>query len=387
MGTIKLILIAATLTYMKTVFLLLPLALAIDQPKDQCANFLTIKTPQKVSRGRYRRAQQAGWFDFTTSSGSTQTQAPATSHAQTTVTEVTDAQTSAATVQVTDAPTSSPTTETTNVNTAAPTTATEPALKTTTQSATSVTGTYADDDEDDKAIIVMLDATGSMQNIGGKGRGRNLVINKMEQFRNMLNKKVQKDKVTNQPLTFVTFNEKATWKSYDSIAEWPTLSRSNYNPGWQTNLYDSMGCVLSEYKSRHPDQEVSVYLISDGVHQMTRNKQHLVAYEESEVNNIVEELRTEGWNFHFYGATDVNKKNALKKQAIDLGFRAAETRVFDFNGKEFGALLKSILQNMVKGEKENVKQEICEKCPKGRMGRMCRKRVANKINLGQCVKA
>merc|ERR1712117_144970 len=101
MGTIKLTLIAATLTYMKTVFLLLPLALAIDQPKDQCANFLTIKTPQKVSRGRYRRAQQAGWFDFTTSSGSTQTQAPATSHAQTTVTEVTDAQTSAATVQVT----------------------------------------------------------------------------------------------------------------------------------------------------------------------------------------------------------------------------------------------------------------------------------------------
>merc|ERR1719411_1689909 len=192
-----------------------------------------------------------------------------------------------------------------------------------------------------------------MQDIGGKGKGRDLVIKKMEMFRNMLNKKVEKDRVHDQPLTFVTFHESASWHSYDSINQWPTISRKNYNPGYQTNLYDSMGCVLSEYSSRHPDQEVSVYLISDGIHQLTRKKQHLVAYEESEVNNIVEELRTEGWNFHFYGATDVNKKEGLKKQAINLGFRAAETRVFDFNGKEFGALLKSILQNMVKGEKDN----------------------------------
>jgi len=198
--------------------------------------------------------------------------------------------------------------------------------------------------------------------------------------------------MANQPITFVTFNEKATWASYDSIDQWPVVSRANYNPGYQTNLYDTMGCVLSEYRSRHPNQKVSVYLISDGIHALNGNKRQVAGYTESEIEDMVEDLRSEGlWDFHFYGATTEDKKDDLKQQALDLGFRIAERKVFDFNGKQFGDLLKTMLKTMV--DNENQEEEdtqsvpICEECPKGRSGFMCRKRRKNNIAFGKCIKA
>ena len=56
---------------------LFPLALAINQPKYQCANFLKINAPQKQERGRYRRSwwsndddkdERGSGDDFTTDS-------------------------------------------------------------------------------------------------------------------------------------------------------------------------------------------------------------------------------------------------------------------------------------------------------------------------------
>merc|ERR1712241_1075906 len=143
--------------------------------------------------------------------------------------------------------------------------------------------------ENDKAIIVMLDATGSMQNIGGRGKGRDIVVRKMEQFRQMLVKKVQNDRINNQKITFITFNERAVWKTYDSIDQWPIITRENYNPGYQTNLFDTMGCVLSEFKARAADTDASVYLISDGVHALKGKKRGSEAYQEYEVKEMVEE--------------------------------------------------------------------------------------------------
>lgn len=375
---------------MKTVSILaglLPLALAINQPKSKCSNFLTIKAPQKQERSRYRRAQQ-GWFDFGDGSGDSTTDSPVSSAQVTTTMQATTTSKATTTVQESAATTTVQPAATTTIQTDAPTPepTTEPSVTTPAVDTMSPT-TGSAGSSDGKAIIVMLDATGSMQNIGGKGKGRNLVINKMEQFRRMINKKVQNDRVNDQPLTFITFNEKATWTSYNSINDWPIISKSNYNPGYQTNLYDSLGCVLSEYKSRHPDQEVSLYLISDGVHQMGRNKQHLVSYREGEIKGMVEELRDDGWNFNFYGATTQAKKDELKDQANGLGFRAAETLVFDFDGRQFGALLKSMLKQIVGNDQEEKSVPNCKPCPKGRAGKMCRKRRANKIALGMCIKA
>merc|ERR1712173_250282 len=89
------------------------------------------------------------------------------------------------------------------------------------------------------------------------------------------------------------------------------------------------------------------------------------AYQDYEVKDMVEELRDDGWHFNFFGATDEAGKNELKSQADDLGFRRAEMKVFDFNGRQFGELLKSLLKTMVKNDKmdEETKEQIpeCEK--------------------------
>jgi len=215
----------------------------------------------------------------------------------------------------------------------------------------------------------------------------------MEKFRQMLVKKVENDKIIDQKITFITFNERAVWKTYDSIDQWPSITRKNYNPGYQTNLFDTMGCVLSEFKARAAYTDASVYLISDGVHAMQGKKKGREAYQDYEVKEMVEELREDGWHFNFYGATDENRKEALKSQAGNLGFRQAEMKVFDFNKKQFGELLKSMLKTMVKNDnldkepKDNKQIPECDKCQKGRAGKMCRKRRQNQIAAGLCIKA
>merc|ERR1712050_260317 len=408
-----------------------PLALAIDQPKRQCANFLTVRIIQKHSAYRRRRSPMEldGLFDLTSSDdegyrnrgrrspmgGSSRRRGSYLTNGEifgnnerrnrnrnrgTTTTsppkmrglfgfdseEVSgsgdDAQTNAPTTepgQTTDSQTNKPTTN------AATTTI---AVDTTVIDSTVSDATTGGSTENKKAIIVMLDETGSMQNIGGKAKGRQLVVNKMEKFRQMLQKKVQKDRVENQEITFVTFNTHAKWTSYDSIDQWPRIHLGNYNPGYQTNLFDTMGCVLSEFRSRNPNTDASVYLISDGVHAMNRKMRNKVAYKLDEVNEMVEELRNEGWNFNFYGATDVAGKDELKDHAIDLGFRAAETLVFDFNGKQFGALLKSMLSSITeKDDKKQTQIPKCEECKKGKAGKICRQKRKNQINAGLCVKA
>jgi len=396
---------------------LLQIALAINQPKRQCTNFLKMKAPQKNSRGRSRRAPQGFLGSFLGGSGDS-TDSPVTTDIGITSEPTTyppqtrdpDDLSTTTFVSIPD-PTTTEKLTTLEVQTPTP----QPEIKTDSTSddgttvavtsnpnveisteaglSTTVPGTVTLEPPS-SAIIVMLDETGSMQDIGGKGKGRNLVIRKMEMFRKMINKKVKNNKMANQEITFVTFNEKATWTNYNSIDQWPIVSRANYNPGYQTNLYDAMGCVLSQYKSNNPNQKVSLYLISDGIHAMSTRKQRNVAYGEGEIEDMVEDLRQEGWDFHFYGATTEDKKDELKQQALGLGFRKAEQLVFDFNGKQFGALLKTMLKTMVENGKEEVDQEedtqsipICEECPKGRAGFVCRKRRKNNIAFGKCRKA
>merc|ERR1712154_606187 len=261
-------------------------------------NFLTIEVPQKQQRGRRalegdsdlflindsnRGRVRRGWFDSDdddTSGDGDVTDSPVVTTAQTQppTTETTTtraANTDASTVD-TDAPTTvaantnDPATDATSaVNTPEPADPTEPAPSQSPASTESGTlpPTTVGGENNDKAIIVMLDETGSMQDINGKGRGREIVIRKMNKFRQML-----KNEGNNQPITFITFNEQANWNSYASVDEWPIITEANYNPGYGTNLYDSMGCVLSEYRSRYPNQEVSLYLISDGIHQLGKKK-------------------------------------------------------------------------------------------------------------------
>jgi len=315
---------------------------AIDEPKRKCQNFISInQAPQKASRGR-RSPLFNEWGDssgsgsdgddattseVTTGSDSTTNKVETTTLAQTTAAQTTE--------EVTDAP------------------GTTEQVSTASEGTKGTETTVTVEDTTEKAIVIVLDETGSMQNLGGKGKGRNIVLNKFGQFTRNLMGSVS-ESFADRPVTLVTFNVKAKWNSYSSINNFPELTRKMYNPGYQTNLYDTLGCVISKYRSENPSQSVDFFVISDGVHKMKRKERHLVEYKPAEINDMVDELRQDNWNFQFYGATNPKAKDALKEEAAGLGFRKAELKVFDFNGKKFGALMKSMLnkatENQVEGE-------------------------------------
>jgi hypothetical protein len=354
-------------------------ASAIDQPNQKCVDFIKVQTgaPQKSRRERVRR----GWFDDES------TVAGATTAEVTTELTSTAAMTStdmpATTVEVTSVQTPEPTTN--GPTTAEPTTQTSE--QTTSAGATTTIATTDSVNEEDKAILVILDETGSMQDLGGpycKGKGckkgREVVLQKMEKFREHLENSVNSGG-DDYPITFVTFNKAARWNKYNSIKDWPMLTESDYNPGYSTNLFDTLGCVLSKYKSENPNQSVQVYLISDGV----QTKSIDAAYDESTISTMIEELRDDHWNFQFFGAVNADKKNALKFQAKRLGFRAAELRVFSFDGQAFGSLLKTMLRSVgVTKPKKLPDCKVLKSCKKGRRGRFCRKGRKSLERQGKC---
>jgi len=200
-------------------------------------------------------------------------------------------------------------TTTEQVTTAEPTTTEMP----TTIEPCSLEPTTESVNAEDKAILVILDETGSMQDLGGpypkhEKKGRDVAIKKMEKFREHLENSVNNGG-DDYPITFVTFNKAAKWSKYNSIKDWPRITRKDYNPGYATNLFDTLGCVLSKYKSENPNQSVDVYLISDGIHGLSPKSSPAV-YDESTISGMVEDLRDDHWNFHFFGAVSAEHKSA-----------------------------------------------------------------------------
>merc|ERR1711981_1200071 len=353
---------------------------AIGEPKSKCSNFISInQAPQKASRGR-RSPLFNEWGDgsggssgdgsdggdattpeVTTGSDSTTNKVETTTLAQTTAAQTTE--------EVTDAP------------------GTTEQVSTASEGTKGTETTVTVEDTTQKAIVIVLDETGSMQNLGGKGKGRKIVLDKFGQFTRNLMGSVSEG-FADRPVTLVTFNVKAKWNSYSSINNFPELTRKMYNPGYQTNLYDTLGCVISKYRSENPSQSVDFFVISDGVHKMKRKEQHLVEYTPADINEMVDELRQDNWDFRFYGASNPKAKEALKKEAAGLGFRKAELKVFDFNGKKFGALMKTMLNKAteVEAAEPEVLPDCKEKypCKKGKAGKVCRKGRKAAKDQGRC---
>ena len=381
---------------------------AIDEPHQICADFITVRSgaPQKLGKNRVRR----DWLDSTESvttevmtsevmmtsevttneeSGSatteevTQTPEPSTTVEATTV--------EATTVEATTLKATTEKVTTLKPTTVEPTTVEPTTVDVTTEPPTTIEPTTESVNDEDKAILVILDETGSMQDLGGpypkhEKKGRDVAIKKMEKFREHL-----EDSVNNggddYPITFVTFNKAAKWSKYNSIKDWPKITRKDYNPGYATNLFDTLGCVLSKYKSENPNQSVDVYLISDGIHGLSR-KSNPAVYDESTISGMVEDLRDDHWNFYFFGAVNAEKKPAMKRQAKRLGFRASELRVFGFDSKSFGNVLKTISFSIVKPLKPKKVAlpdcKVLKPCKKGRPGKYCRKGRKTMEAKGEC---
>merc|ERR1711972_56580 len=244
-------------------------------------------------------------------------------------------------------------------------------------------GDLTDYSSSQDSILLFLDETGSMRKIKtdkkGKQIGKQVVSSKMTELIGDL-----KSTHDNIPITIVKFNKKATWMSYDKVSDVPNFK--SYDPKFATNLYDAMGCGLSKYADEHGSENVKVYVISDGIHDMGKLK-YDPAYSQEDVRDMVEELKDENnWEFQFYGATNDNKKAELKSEAQGLGFNRREVRVFDFNGKGLGVLMKTMAKSIGKKVSGNQIVPECEKCSKGKKGKKCRKNRKQMIATGKCVK-
>jgi hypothetical protein len=234
--------------------------------------------------------------------------------------------------------------------------------------------------------LILLDATGSMQKLSGPGRGRDFVINKFNLFLKTLRKQVESQRIEDGKIVIATFNKGANWVEYNSIKNVEDLSRRTYNPGYGTNLYDTMGCALQKFKDESSAAQKLVYILTDGNHQVYPNT--VVAHTVDEVNELVESYREEeGMQFSFMAMINKEDKEALKQSAKQMGIRGAEIRTTDFDGRSFPALLKSMMRSIKKGnaqKKVPTCQSLKQKCKKGRPGKSCRRAVQRQRASGSC---
>jgi len=231
-------------------------------------------------------------------------------------------------------------------------------------------------------ILILLDETGSMQQLGGIdpvtnwGRGQGIVIEKFNQFIAILQNQVRAGETPDTEFTLITFNKVAKVVEYPSILEMQPITTEDYNPGYSTNLYDSLGCALSEYVHIHQGPAAKVFIISDGIHQPGRNVK--VAWSDHEIHQMVSKLRAdEDWEFSFFGAMNPEDKAHLKHEAMNLGIRWSETKKFDFTTNSIDIILKSISSSLKTGAenyeyKSVLERQLTNRCPKGRFGKLCR---------------
>ena len=231
-------------------------------------------------------------------------------------------------------------------------------------------------------ILILLDETGSMQDLGGIdpkkgwGRGRDIIIEKFNQFIGILQQQVQNGEMPDTQFTLVTFNKVAKVVEYPSILDMQPITEDEYNPGFGTNLYDSVGCALSEYLHVHNGPAAKVFIISDGIH----NPGNLpVKWADHEIHHMVSKLRDEqDWEFSFFGAMNPEDKAHLKHEAMNLGIRWSETKKFDFSTNSIDIILKSITSSLKTGSEDfacfdELEEKSNKKCPRGRRGKACRK--------------
>jgi len=308
--------------------------IAYASAQKDCSSFL------KVSSSRSKRSPQYGWNDDVTTTGwNTRTTATASTAKPTTQPGYGNSATTTESAPITEGQQGSTTTE------------------------------YAPMDFSERSYLVLLDATGSMQKLGGPGRGRDEVIKTVNKFIRNFKAKVEDDEIPDGPIAFVTFNKQA-WVEYSSIKDMNELTRRDYNPGYATNLYDSMGCSLQKFKTDLPANTQTVYVISDGFHQWSSR----TIFSAPDVNTLVKQYRTDGMSFTFYAMIDYSLKETLRQNVQAMGMRNSEIRTADFQPNSLGNILRSILSKSSKGGK---KQDLkpCKEvfpCPKGRAGGLCR---------------
>lgn len=344
--------------------------------ESHCNNFIQVK------RSRNKRSPQWGFnIDTTTggTAGTSATSAAATTNAPTTASNAATTTAAAATT-------------TQQQSSAASTTATQAPDVTTTQEerVTTTVDFITDEPVEGQGTdyLILLDATGSMQKLTGPQRGREFVIGRFNRFLKTIRTQVERGNIEDGKIVVATFNKEAHWTEYNSIRNVADLAKRDYNPGYGTNLYDTIGCALQKFRQESSAAQKLVYILTDGNHQVKRST--YVAHTVDEVAEMVNEYRGEdGMQFSFLALINPEEKENLKASAKQMGIRGAEIRTTDFDGNNFSGLLRSVLGSMRKGGKApKQKLPTCkslkQKCRKGRAGWSCRRAVKNAKEGKRC---
>jgi len=234
----------------------------------------------------------------------------------------------------------------------------------------------------EKEYIIFIDASGSMQKLGGPHKGQQTILSKMKAFLDNIKDQVNQDSERDGKITFITFNKLASVRSYDSINDVQELTRDDVKLGGPTNLYNALGCALEHLNSESPDTEKFVYIISDGRHQMPRALQDQVYYNVNEVRDVVNDYRSSGVKFTFFAATGEQHTRGLKNNAKNMGFEPTELIDFDFSKNGFNKVLTKI-SKQISANGAVVEIPSCQ-CPAKVRGIRCMRYKRKQRQAGLC---
>ncbi|MCD7721916.1 MAG: VWA domain-containing protein [Prevotellaceae bacterium] len=166
--------------------------------------------------------------------------------------------------------------------------------------------------------VVILDRSGSMSSI------RQAALSGFnETLRGIQQAQKQFAETQDHFVSLLTFCSCHMDNVYDKTPalEARELTPADYEPCCCTPLYDAMGLTITsmrDYVKNIPDATVVVTIITDGMENASRE------YSAKAINNLVKDLRKEGWTFTYMGTNqDVIEEAA--KMAIN------NTRSFSYN--------------------------------------------------------
>jgi hypothetical protein len=184
---------------------------------------------------------------------------------------------------------------------------------------------------DDLHIILILDESGSMDNI------RTDIIGSVNSF--IREQKEMKSDETK--ITFIKFNSVVS-HIYEKklLSEMPELTSEYYKPNHNTALFDAIGIALTNYS----DLNTCVIIVTDGQENASKN------FTRNKMIELIEDKKKLGWNFVYLSADLSQMKQAENIGIHTTAFGTTNTLTQNVvsNYKDLGYNIRTKCNNVVK---------------------------------------
>lgn len=178
-----------------------------------------------------------------------------------------------------------------------------------------------DTPDEEVHVVLLMDETGSMQ-----PNRQKLIDAYNEHIIQNKNKWTNNGKKT-VTYTYASFNTEMKIHEWGPITNAKKLTREGYNPGYNTRLYDAVGCIADKYGH---ENDVIFNVWSDG-----RNHQREAQiYNVADVADVISSRRGNNWKMYFMGCgKDQAAAAGIKDAANKMGFYSNEVTLFDGAGE------------------------------------------------------